>query len=232
MRLPHVIWVDDHFSYPSKQIVLYLVLGAYLPIFAHVPVILDMDGKKLSKRRGAVAVGDYQDRGILPGAMRNFLALVGWSPGEDREIMTPPEMIELFSLEAIQKKPGIFDTAKLEWMNGQYLSQMSGASLAAPVARELEKLGVHVGGAHLLPPYIDAVKSRARTILEIAERVAIRLDSRRAALDDKGRNLIAKTGDGYARALIVATDTLRGLSEPEWRAEPTLDALKIGRAHD
>ena len=102
----------------------------------------------------------------------------------------------------------------------------SGASLAAPVARELEKMGVRAGGTHLLPPYIDAVKSRARTILEIAERVAIRLDSRRAVLDDKGRKLIEKMGDGYARSLILATDTLRGLGEQEWRAGPILDALK------
>ena len=226
MRITHVIRGDDHISNTPKQIALYLALGAPLPVFAHVPMIQGPDGKKLSKRHGATAVGDYQDRGILPAAMRNFLALTGWSPGEDREIMTPPEMIELFSLEAIQKKPAIFDTAKLEWMNGQYLSQMSGASLAAPVARELEKMGVHVGGTHLLPPYIDAVKSRARTILEIAERVAIRLDSRRAVLDDKGRKLIEKMGDGYARALVLATATLRDLGEPEWRAEPILDALK------
>ena len=226
MRITHVIRGDDHISNTPKQIALYLALGAPLPVFAHVPMILGMDGKKLSKRHGATAVGDYQDRGILPAAMRNFLALVGWSPGEDREIMTLPEMIELFSLEAIQQKPAIFDTAKLEWMNGQYLSRMSGASLAAPVARELERMGVHVGGIHLLPPYIDAVKSRARTILEIAERVAIRLDSRRALLDDKGRKLIEKMGDGYARALVLATDTLRGLGEPEWRAEPILEALK------
>ena len=226
MRITHVLRGDDHISNTPKQIALYQALGAPIPVFAHLPMILGMDGKKLSKRHGATAVGDYRDLGILPEAMRNFLALLGWSPGEDREIMTSQEMIELFSLEAIQKKPATFDTAKLEWMNGQYLSQIPGEALAAPVARELERIGVHFGGPHLLPRYIDAVKSRARTILEIAERVAIRLDSRRAVLDDKGRKLIEKMGAGYAKSLVLATETLRGLDEPQWRAEPILDALK------
>ena len=226
MGITHVLRGDDHISNTPKQIALYQALGAPVPVFGHLPMILGMDGKKLSKRHGATAVGDYRDLGILPAAMRNFLALLGWSPGEDREIMTEQEMIAFFSLEAIQKKPAVFDTAKLEWMNGQYLSQMPGEALAAAVARELERMDVHFGGVHLLPPYIDAVKSRARTILEIAERVAIRLDSRRATLDDKGRKLIQKMGDGYARSLGFAAETLRGLDESQWRAEPILEALK------
>jgi len=226
MRITHVLRGDDHISNTPKQIALYEALGAPIPVFAHLPMILGMDGKKLSKRHGATAVGDYRDLGILPAAMRNFLALLGWSPGEDREIMTPEEMTELFSLDAIQKKPATFDTAKLEWMNGQYLSRIPGEALAAEVARELDRMAVHYGGIHLLPPYIDAVKSRARTVLEIAERVAIRLDSRHAILDDKGRKLIEKMGDGYAKSLVAAADTLRGLDESQWRAEPILEALK------
>jgi len=226
MRITHVLRGDDHISNTPKQIALYEALGAPIPVFAHLPMILGMDGKKLSKRHGATAVGDYRDLGILPAAMRNFLALLGWSPGEDREIMTPEEMTELFSLEAIQKKPATFDTAKLEWMNGQYLSRIPGEALAAEVARELDRMAVHYGGIHLLPPYIDAVKSRARTVLEIVERVAIRLDSRHAILDDKGRKLIEKMGDGYAKSLVAAADTLRGLDESQWRAEPILEALK------
>ncbi|HEX7023232.1 MAG TPA: glutamate--tRNA ligase, partial [Gemmatimonadales bacterium] len=225
MRITHVIRGDDHISNTPKQIALYRALGAPIPVFAHVPMILGKDGRKLSKRHGATAVGDYRNEGILPAAMRNFLALLGWSPGEDREIMSEAEMIELFSLEAIQKKPAIFDTAKLEWMNGQYLSREPSDALAEPVARELTRMGIHFGGPHLLPPYIDAVKSRARTILEIAERVAIRLDSRQARLDDKGRKLIEKLGPAYFRSLELASGTLRALGEEEWRPEPILAAL-------
>ncbi|MGE0443125.1 MAG: glutamate--tRNA ligase, partial [Gemmatimonadales bacterium] len=116
MRISHVIRGDDHISNTPKQIALYRALGAAVPIFGHVPMILGPDGKKLSKRHGATAVGDYQNQGILPAAMRNFLALLGWNPGDDREVMSGNELIAAFSLEAIQKKPAVFDLTKLEWM--------------------------------------------------------------------------------------------------------------------
>ena len=93
MAISHVIRGDDHLSNTPKQIALYRALGYEAPTFAHVPMILGSDGKKLSKRHGATAVGDYQQEGILPLAMRNFLALLGWSPGEDREILDEAELI-------------------------------------------------------------------------------------------------------------------------------------------
>ncbi len=226
MRITHVIRGDDHISNTPKQIALYQALGASMPVFAHVPMILGTDGKKLSKRHGDTAVADYQDRGIVPAAMRNFLALMGWSPGEDREIMTEAEMISLFSLEAIQKKPAVFDTVKLEWMNGQYLSGMPTPELVAPVVRELERMQVHFGGPHLLPPYIEAVKSRSRTLLEMAHRVAVRLDSRYVEIDDKGRKLRAKMGDGYVASLKVAIETLRAIEEGDWNGETIFEKLK------
>jgi glutamyl-tRNA synthetase len=226
MRITHVIRGDDHISNTPKQIALYRALGAPIPVFGHVPMILGADGKKLSKRHGATAVGDYQDQGILPAAMRNFLALLGWSPGEDREILTAEEMVSLFSLEGIQKKPAVFDTVKLEWMNGQYLSHVPTAELANLVARELTRLSVHFGEPRLLLPYIDAVKARSRTIVQVARQVAVRLDSRHVQLDDKGRKLIAKMGPEYARSLAVAVETLGAISDADWRPEPILAALK------
>jgi len=226
MRITHVIRGDDHISNTPKQIALYQALGAPMPVFAHVPMILGADGKKLSKRHGATAVGDYQDQGILPAAMRNFLALLGWSPGEDREIMSEAEMISLFSLEAIQKKPAVFDTTKLQWMNGQYLSRLPTAELVAPVVRELERMQVHFGGPHRLPPYIDAVKSRSHTILEMAQRVAVRLDSRHVIIDDKGRKLKEKMGDGFIQSIKIALETLRPLDDAHWTPDAILEALK------
>ena len=106
MRITHVIRGDDHVSNTPKQIALYRALGAEVPVFAHVPMILGADGKKLSKRHGATAVGDYQHQGILPAAMRNFLALLGWSPGGDREIVGEEEMIRLFTLEGTRHRRG------------------------------------------------------------------------------------------------------------------------------
>ena len=225
MRITHVIRGDDHVSNTPKQIALYRALGHEPPVFAHVPMILGDDGKKLSKRHGATAVGDYQDKGILPAAMRNFLALLGWSPGGDREILPEAEMIAAFSLEGIQKKPAVFDTAKLEWMNGQYLSQLSAEELLAPTERELARMGVTAPGRDLRP-LIDSVKARSRTILNIAEQVAVRLDPSRVVRDAKGEQLAAKLGASFGSNLAVVADALERIPAGEWHSERILADMK------
>jgi glutamyl-tRNA synthetase len=225
MRITHVIRGDDHISNTPKQIALYRALGHAPPVFAHVPMILGTDGKKLSKRHGATAVGDYQDRGIFPAAMRNFLALLGWSPGGDREILPEDEMIRLFSLEGIQKKAAVFDTTKLEWMNGQYLSVLPAAKLLPAVLRELERMEVAVQGRDLAP-LVDAVKTRSRTILHVAEQVAVRLDPSRATLDAKSEALIRKMGPAFSANLRRAAEALGQLAPSEWSAEPIVEALR------
>src|ERR1041384_2424844 len=164
MQITHVLRGDDHISNTPKQIALYRALDASLPVFGHVPMINGPDGKKLSKRHGATAVGDYQHMGILPAAMRNFLALLGWSPGGDKEIMTRDEMIGLFSFEGIQKKPAIFDMTTLEWMNGQYLSASSADDLYPLVAPELERLKLD-GNTGAILRAIAAAKTRSRPTL-------------------------------------------------------------------
>jgi glutamyl-tRNA synthetase len=222
MRITHVIRGDDHVSNTPKQIALYRAMGRATPIFAHVPMILGSDGKKLSKRHGATAVGDYQQQGILPLAMRNFLALLGWSPGGDREILPEAEMIQLFSLEGIQKKAAVFDITKLEWMNGQYLSIVPVEDLVAPVKRHLEQMGVRQGDRDLRP-YINAVKARSRTLLDVAKQVAVRLDRAHVLRDAKGEALAAKMGEAFAANLRAARAALGGLSESSWVA-PSLEA--------
>lgn len=232
MRITHVIRGDDHISNTPKQIALYRALGVDLPVFAHVPMILGPDGKKLSKRHGATAVGDYQNQGILPAAMRNFLALLGWSPGGDREIMDEPDMIELFSLEGIQKKPAVFDAAKLEWMNGQYLSKLPAQELEGPVRRELERMGVAAGGA-ALHPLIDAVKARSRTVLDIANQIAVRLDGTRVVFDAKAEQFMKKQGDAFVRNLGLVLDGLKAVAEADWKADRLVEAIKAtATSHD
>ena len=225
MRITHVMRGDDHVSNTPKQIALYQALGAPLPVFAHVPMILGTDGKKLSKRHGATAVGDYQDQGILPSAMRNFLALLGWSPGGDRELLTGGELVELFSLEAIQSKPAVFDTAKLEWMNGQYLSHTPADDLLQPVLRQLDRMGVDPAGRDL-QALIDAAKARSRTVLQLAEQVAVRLDSNRIVHDEKAEKLVKKMGPAFGASLVLAAAALEPLSRAEWTPELLLAALK------
>lgn len=173
MAITHVIRGDDHLSNTPKQILIYEALGARVPTFAHVPMILGPDGKRLSKRHGATAVGEYEERGILPEAMTNFLALLGWSPGTDEEILTAPELITRFTLEGINKKSAIFDTQKLEWLNGQYLMRTPAADLEPLVARRLLKTGkLDEATRHdrhdWMLRLIDLLKPRARTVNEIA----------------------------------------------------------------
>ncbi len=225
MRITHVIRGDGHVSNTPKQILLYRALGHAPPVFAHVPMILGPDGKKLSKRHGATAVGDYRDQGIFPAALRNFLALLGWSPGGDREIIPEPELIQLFSLEGIQSKPAVFDAAKLEWMNGQYLSMTAADELLEPVRRQLARLGVSDAGRDLRP-IINVVKARSRTILQLAEQVATRVDPGRVQFDAKGEQLVRKMGPQFRHSLELARTTLNGIAAEQWSAEHLLERLK------
>ncbi len=121
MRVSHVIRGNDHVPNTYKQILIYQGLGVEPPQFAHLPLILDQDRSKMSKREGASAVTDYEKMGYLKEAVVNFIALLGWSPGGDREIMTTDEMIKLFSIENINPVNAIFDMTKLRWMNGEYI---------------------------------------------------------------------------------------------------------------
>jgi glutamyl-tRNA synthetase len=180
------------------------------------------DGKKLSKRHGATAVGDYQHMGILPAAMRNFLALLGWSPGGDREIMTQDEMVRLFSFEGVQKKAAVFDMTKLEWMNGQYLSAATAEELLPIVAPHLATLGVD-GNEDAVRRAIAAVKTRSRTTIEVARQVAVRLDPKFVAMDDKATKELAKDPAGFASALQAVIAALR---DAEWSAEALEQRLR------
>ena len=231
MNITHVLRGDDHVSNTPKQIALYRALGHEAPIFGHVPMILGLDGKKLSKRHGATAVGDYQDMGILPEAMRNFLALLGWSPGGDREILTQAELTSEFSLEQIQSKPAVFDTTKLEWMNGQYLSAMDSSELLPAVRRQLDRMGIESRERNL-SPVIDAVKTRSRTILHVAEQVAVRIEASRIVRDEKGTALVAKMGDRFAANLRLDHDALERIPDFDWLPPALEGALRtVAEAH-
>jgi glutamyl-tRNA synthetase len=183
MRITLVMRGDDHISNTPKQILIYQALGAATPRFAHLPMIHGADGKKLSKRHGATAVGDYQHLGILPQAMLNFLALLGWSPGNDIEVMTVPQMIELFSADGLLKKAAVFDTKKLEWMNGQHLAMMPAAELAKVVTPQIAAAGLADAAAldSIRDRYLrvlDLLKVRARTTDEIVRQIAPYLDGK------------------------------------------------------
>lgn len=124
MGISHVIRGNDHLTNTYKQILIYRALGLTPPQFAHLPLNLGKDRKKISKREGATSVVEYRDMGFLPEAIVNFLSLLGWSPGDDREIMSRDELVAAFSLDRVNPANPVFDLQKLEWMNGEYIRKM------------------------------------------------------------------------------------------------------------
>jgi glutamyl-tRNA synthetase len=125
MRITHVIRGDDHLSNTPKQILIYRGLGRTPPAFSHLPLILGTDKKRLSKRHGATSVLEYRDAGVLPDALFNFLALLGWNPGDDRQKMSREELIAAFDFDGVGRSGAVFDPARLEWLNGLYVAELS-----------------------------------------------------------------------------------------------------------
>ena len=170
MEMTHVVRGDDHISNTPKQILLYRAMGAPVPAFAHVPLILGPDKKRLSKRHGATSVGEYETQGYLPEAMVNFLALLGWSPGNDEELLTRDELVARFSLEAISGGNAVFNPEKLEWFNQQHIMRLSGSEILTRMRADLEAAGL-ADAANADPARtmaaIDLVKPRAKKLADI-----------------------------------------------------------------
>lgn len=228
MRITLVMRGDDHISNTPKQILLYRALGHEPPQFAHVPMIHGLDGKKLSKRHGATAVADYRKEGILPSAMVNFLALLGWSPGGDREVMTLEEMVELFSVEGLQKKAAVFDPKKLEWMNGQHLSLLAAAVLEPKVTPELVEAGLATAAelAERRDWYlalIDLLKVRARTVHDVVRQAAPYFPGA-IAYDPEAVGKHWKDAPTTAELLQAVAEHLKAL--PQWEAQAMEEALR------
>jgi len=229
MRITLVMRGDDHISNTPKQIMLYRALGAELPRFAHLPMIHGLDGKKLSKRHGATAVADYQHLGILPGAMLNFLALLGWSPGNDIEVMTLEQMVELFDPAGLQKKAAVFDPKKLEWMNGQHLSLIATSDLAAVVTPALEAAGLTTASdldarSKWYHALLDLLKVRARTVDDIVRQAAPYLRDEIAYDPDA----VAKQWKDRAATielLVAVRDAVAAV--PAWEAGPLEESLRL-----
>ncbi len=175
MSISHVIRGADHLSNTPKQLLLYEALGRRAPVFAHVPLILGQDRSRLSKRHGATSVTAYREMGFIPEAFRNFLALLGWSPGSDRrEIYPTEELIAAFSLEGISRTNAIFNLEKALWMNSQYIASASAEQLSLELKPLLEPANLEVpspGSAEAgqLQSVLDLVKSRARSLNDLVQ---------------------------------------------------------------
>ncbi len=169
MGVTHVIRGDDHLNNTPRQIHILEGLGATRPVYAHVPMINGPDGKKLSKRHGAVSVMQYRDEGFLPEALLNYLARLGWSHGDD-EIFSRAELIQKFDIDAINKSAASFNLEKLQWVNQQYLQALPIARLREASAPYFAQAGLHVAESTTLDPMIEAQRTRAQTLLEVVDK--------------------------------------------------------------
>ena len=168
MAVTHVIRGEDHLTNTGKHIPLFRGFGAPPPTFGHLPLILGPDKKRLSKRTGATSVEEFRAQGILPQALYNYLALLGWSPGDDREVMSREEMIAAFSVDRLNSSPAVFDPEKLGWMNAQYLSRLPIGEILEHAAPFFAEAGMSAAESGRLAAAADLHRTRARTLRELA----------------------------------------------------------------
>jgi len=171
MRMTHILRGADHLSNTPKQVMLYQALGAPLPVFVHVPLILGPDKTRLSKRHGATSVIAYKEEGIVPEAFRNFLALLGWTPPDSsKEVMDDRELIDLFDLGGIAKSNAVFDHGKLDWFNSEYIRACPAVQLLPLIEEEWKKVDLipFQSSRGAMAATVDLVKPRARNLKDFA----------------------------------------------------------------
>jgi glutamyl-tRNA synthetase len=217
MGITLVIRGDDHISNTPKHVLLFEALNAPVPRFAHVPLILGADKKRLSKRHGATSVTEYRNQGYLPAAMVNFLALLGWSPGDDRELMSKAELIESFTLEGISGGNAVFNTDKLDWMNGQYISRLTTAELTEMVRPLLaeSRLDLHpVGGDPTkFGRLVELLRPRAKRLTDFVEQGAPLLREPAEYEPAAEKHLSVPGLAGHVEALIAALRAVEPFTE-------------------
>jgi glutamyl-tRNA synthetase len=223
MRITHIIRGADHISNTPKQILLYEALGAPLPVFAHVPLILGPDKTRLSKRHGATSVIAYREEGIVPEAFRNFLALLGWTPpgsgaeGAAAEILGDQQLIQLFDLNGISHSNAVFDRAKLDWFNQEYIRAYPPEKLLPLIQEEWNKAGLEPSHTERdwLFATINLLKPRARSLRDFATSFrsyftdTFQPDPAAVAkflADERIRRLLVELGESYAASDEIFTE--------------------------
>ena len=219
MRITDVIRGDDHVANTPRQINIYEALGAPVPAFAHLPMILGPDGAKLSKRHGAVSVMQYREDGFLPQALLNYLVRLGWSHG-DQEIFSREEMVSLFRIEDVNHSASRFDVEKLSWLNLQYFKQSDPARIAPELEWHLRRIGIDPADGPAAADVVVALADRVKTLAEMAERARVWYQP----LAQYDEAAVAKhLQPAVAPALVQVRDHLAGLRE--WTPAAIHDAL-------
>jgi glutamyl-tRNA synthetase len=219
MRITHVIRGNDHLSNTPKQMLCYGALGYAVPVFAHVSMILGTDKSRLSKRHGATSVQAFREQGIVPDAMVNYLARLGWSHG-DQEIFTREELVRLFDIKDVSSSGAVFDLTKLEWLNQELIKAMDGARLAELARPFIERAGLAVTlDEPRLAQAIETLRERAKTLVELVDVGRFYFERPREYEAKAAAKFLA--GAGAARLTLLA-ERLRAL--PDFTA-PAIEAL-------
>jgi len=244
MGITHVIRADEWISSTPRHLLIHEALSIELPIYVHVPLILGKDRSKLSKRHGATSALEYRDQGYLPDAVFNFVALLGWSPGDDTEVMSRDEIVRRFSIDRINDSPAIFDNGKLEWMNGVYIRNMSVDALVGELLPFMERPESDGGlpdsvtrpiDRDYLKQLIPLVHERLKLLTEGTETLGFFFaDNVNPAVEDlPGKKMDA---DMTERALDAALELCRGVApfepghlETEYRALAENIEMKPGQ---
>ena len=217
MEMTHVIRGEDLVPSTPRQILMFEALGAEHPQYAHLPLILGPDRAKLSKRHGAVAVEEFRDRGYLPEAMVNYLALLGWSPGGDQEVLAVPELIARFDIAAVSHHPSTFDVEKLTWMNGHYIRQLPPGELAERLIPALEARDVPVAPA-VVGEAVPLIQERMSTLAEAGELLGFLFAD--VEPDAEARKQIATVDPEYLREAASRLEAVE-----EWTVEEIKSVL-------
>ncbi len=226
MGVTHIIRGDDHLTNAARQTVIYEAMGWSVPVMAHIPLIHGPDGAKLSKRHGALGVEAYREMGYLPAALRNYLARLGWSHGDD-EFMSTEQMIEWFDIRDVNKGAARFDFKKLEALNGQHMRASDDEALCKALIDALPHLpGGEAISARMTPERraqlaaaMPGLKERAKTLVELAEGASFLFRQRPLDLDEKASGIL--DGDGVRQTLAMLASRLETVND--WKAE-TLEA--------
>jgi glutamyl-tRNA synthetase len=233
MAITHVIRGDDHISNTPKHVLLFEALGAPVPRFAHVPLILGADKKRLSKRHGATSVMEYERQGYFSAAMVNFLALLGWSPGDDRELLSKSELIEAFSLEAISGGNAVFNTEKLDWMNGQYIGRMSTDELSTALTPRLAESGLSATpiarDARRFGRLLELLRPRAKKLPDFIEQARpLLMDEVEYTQEAIDKHLTAPDVQHHLTALRNALAAVEPFDEPTLEAALRSTSAELG----
>ena len=210
MEISHVIRGEEHLSNTLRQCLLYRDLAIKPPVFAHLSLVLGPDRSKLSKRHGATSVAELRRLGYPPEAVINGLALLGWSPGDDIEVMTRDEIVERFLLEKVSKSPSVFDAERLDWLSSHYLKNMTASCLVEGALPFLKEKGCDTSDLELVARAVEANKHRVKRFSDLAEEVSAYLGSARALAPDLAAKL---KGPGAAKALSLIIAALEAIKE-------------------